>query len=152
MTAAERDVRDGPTPAWLTGRRYAGAAITVSYDGRRCLHFAECVRGLPSVFDPTRRPWIDPDGATAGEVAEVVRRCPTGALHYRFAEGTEEQPEVPTRVEALDGGPILVRGDLVIATTKGDVRETRVAFCRCGATTNGPFCDGTCGVNQREGG
>jgi CDGSH-type Zn-finger protein len=33
----------------------------VFYDRGRCRHYAECVRGLPQVFDPTRRPWIRGD-------------------------------------------------------------------------------------------
>ena len=64
-------------------RVYEGRDITVEYDAARCIHVAECVKGLPAVFDPNRRPWVDPDAATADEIAAVVRRCPTGALHYR---------------------------------------------------------------------
>ena len=59
---------------------YAGQDVTVSFDPEVCQHAAECVRGLPSVFDSQRRPWIQPDGASAAEVIEVVARCPSGAL------------------------------------------------------------------------
>jgi uncharacterized Fe-S cluster protein YjdI len=59
------------------GRAYAAPEVTVFYDRGRCRHYAECVRGLPQVFDPTRRPWIRADLADADTVAEVVRRCPT---------------------------------------------------------------------------
>jgi uncharacterized Fe-S cluster protein YjdI len=38
-------------------KRYTGREIEVTYDPVRCLHAAECVRGLPSVFDTSRRPW-----------------------------------------------------------------------------------------------
>jgi hypothetical protein len=44
---------------------------------------AECVRGMPAVFDPAKRPWIAPDAADAETLAAVIRRCPTGALHSR---------------------------------------------------------------------
>ncbi|MFE9921640.1 helix-turn-helix domain-containing protein [Streptomyces sp. NPDC005774] len=44
-------------------------------------------RGLPEVFDPAKRPWIQPDKATAERLAEVVRRCPSGALQYELVEG-----------------------------------------------------------------
>ena len=60
-------------------RAYNAPKVTVYYDRERCLHFAECVRGLPQVFDVKKRPWIQPDNASAEEVAEVVRRCPSGA-------------------------------------------------------------------------
>src|SRR5829696_4662875 len=64
-------------------RSYTAQGVTVFYDRGRCLHFAECVRGLPQVFDARKRPWIQPENAPAEQVAEVVRRCPSGALHYR---------------------------------------------------------------------
>ncbi|GHB61555.1 hypothetical protein GCM10010347_34680 [Streptomyces cirratus] len=53
---------------------YAGKHITVTYETRRCLHAAECVGGLPEVFDSGQRPWVRPDGAEPERVAEVVRR------------------------------------------------------------------------------
>lgn len=68
-------------------REYKGQSITVTFEARRCRHAAECVRGLPEVFDTARRPWIQPDGAPADRLAEVVRRCPSGALQYRLADG-----------------------------------------------------------------
>ncbi len=63
-------------------KTYAGAEIDVSFDSEVCAHAAECVKGLPAVFDTARRPWIAPDAAPAGEVAAQVERCPSGALRY----------------------------------------------------------------------
>ncbi len=63
-----------------TRKTYRGAALDVSFDPAVCAHAAECVRGLPAVFDTQRRPWIDPDGAEPAAVQEVVARCPSGAL------------------------------------------------------------------------
>lgn len=60
-----------------------GQSIAVTFEAGRCQHAAECVRGLPEVFDIERRPWIQPDNAAADRTAEVVRRCPSGALEYR---------------------------------------------------------------------
>jgi uncharacterized Fe-S cluster protein YjdI len=80
------------------GRAYAAPKVTVFYDRGRCRHYAECVRGLPQVFDPTRRPWIRADLADAQAVAEVVRRCPTDALHYRLPAEEAEEPTHPTSI------------------------------------------------------
>lgn len=74
---------------------YEGRSITVTFEARRCLHAAECVNGLPEVFDTAKRPWIRPDGAEAERLAEVVRRCPSGALRYEFADGGVETPDRP---------------------------------------------------------
>ena len=125
-------------------RAYSAPGVTVFYDRGRCLHFAECIRGLPEVFDARKRPWIQPENASAEEVAEVVRRCPSGALHYRLKEGSPEEPEQPTRVGFVGNGPINLRGDLSIDVPAGRMREVRASLCCCGRTENGPFCDKAC--------
>lgn len=130
------------------GRAYTGEGVTVYYDAHRCLHFAECIRGLPAVFDVDQRPWIQPDNAQGDQVAEVIRRCPSGALHYELEHGPPEQPERPTRVHRVKDGPLTLRGELVIDTAEGDLTEVRAALCRCGRTLNQPFCDHQC---QRTG-
>lgn len=123
---------------------YVGDAITVHWNAERCIHVGTCTRTLPTAFDLTRRPWIDPDGATADDVAAVIERCPTGALSY--TRGPERGPEVassPTTVTPVAGGPLFVRGDLALELVPGEPprRETRVALCRCGRSGNQPFCD-----------
>lgn len=124
-------------------RSYKGAGITVSYDARRCIHAAECVHGLPEVFDPQRRPWIEPDGASPERVAEIVRACPTGALRFEAGQGTEAEAAGETNTVAIVAdGPLYLRGELVFLSAGGDeVSEVRAALCRCGASSNKPFCD-----------
>lgn len=133
----EKSRRDEP-------RRYEGEKVTVTYDAKRCIHAAECVRGLRSVFDPERRRWVDPSAAPPARIAEVVMRCPTGALHFERHDGGAEEP-VPARnmVTVVPHGPLYVRGELEIETPEGVVHETRAALCRCGASENKPFCDGS---------
>ncbi|WP_224447192.1 CDGSH iron-sulfur domain-containing protein [Haloprofundus salilacus] len=123
---------------------YTGEGIEVSYDVRRCIHARECVRGLPSVFDPDRRPWIEPDKADVDDLAEVIERCPTGALHYeRTDDGPEEAVPDENTVTVTADGPHYVHGDSVIETPDGEelLADTRVALCRCGASGNKPLCD-----------
>ncbi|MGW6454521.1 (4Fe-4S)-binding protein [Streptomyces sp. NPDC055078] len=122
-------------------KEYPGREITVTFEARRCLHAAECVGGLPETFDLERRPWVSPDGSPAGRVAEVVRRCPSGALRYRYTDGGTEQPDRPTTVVTTAAGQLVVRGDLAVRTGSGVRRETRVTLCGCGATGNRPYCD-----------
>ena len=64
-------------------KRYEGKDIEVTYDTARCLHAAECVRGMPSVFDTAKRPWIAPDAADAEAIASRDPTLPHGrpALH-----------------------------------------------------------------------
>jgi CDGSH-type Zn-finger protein/ferredoxin/uncharacterized Fe-S cluster protein YjdI len=123
-------------------RRYDAEDITISYDLKRCIHAEECVRGLPRVFDPGRRVWVDATQANAGEIANIVQRCPTGALHFRRSDGGVEEP-TPRRneVRITRDGPLYFRGELEIHTPTAVLKETRAALCRCGASRNKPFCD-----------
>ncbi len=123
---------------------FEGNDITVTYDVKRCIHAAECVHGLPEVFDPDKKPWIQPTNGGNNEIAEVVRRCPTGALHYdRRDGGTPEVPESRNTLAISIDGPLYLRGDIEVRDSKGEVllRDTRVALCRCGASKDKPFCD-----------
>ncbi|WP_399171995.1 (4Fe-4S)-binding protein [Streptomyces sp. PanSC19] len=77
-------------------KEYEGEGITVTFEPRRCLHAAECVHGLPEVFDLSRRPWVLPGAAEPARVAEVVRRCPSGALQYHHRpEDAVPEPRTP---------------------------------------------------------
>lgn len=64
----------------MARKTYSGEDVDVSFDPELCRHAAECVKGAPSVFDTAKRPWIQPEGAEAEQVIEVVGRCPSGAL------------------------------------------------------------------------
>jgi uncharacterized Fe-S cluster protein YjdI len=126
-------------------RTYTSEGVTVEYDAARCIHAKACVHGLPEVFDINARPWIQPDKAGVDRVAEVVRNCPTGALRYHRTDGSaDEAPPSENVTRLVPDGPIYLAGDLRIALPDGEVlQETRVALCRCGASKNKPFCDGT---------
>jgi len=121
---------------------YKGQDIVVNYNVKRCIHAAECVRRLPQVFDTKKRPWVQPDAATAGEVAAVIVNCPTGALQFERQDG--EAPEVaPVEniIRPVPNGPVYVQGQIEISVTGEPNQETRLALCRCGASNNKPFCD-----------
>ena len=124
--------------------KYKGKDIIIAFSVDRCTHVAECLRGAPEVFDTTRRPWIVADADPADKVAEVIMRCPTGALHFERLDGGPEEP-VPdenTVILNLDG-PLYMTGNIEIYS--GDellLRDTRVSLCRCGETNLQPFCDG----------
>jgi CDGSH-type Zn-finger protein/uncharacterized Fe-S cluster protein YjdI len=124
--------------------RYEGDEIVINYDVGRCIHAAECAEGLPEVFDPERKPWVDPDGARPHRIATVIHRCPSGALSYDRLDGepNESAPEVNI-VQVEEDGPLYVTGNIEIRTADGSsiAKETRVALCRCGLSSNKPFCD-----------
>ena len=126
---------------------YEGEAVTVTFDRSLCIHSEECVHGLPAVFDLSRKRWIRPDEASADEVVAAVARCPSGALRAR-RKGQTVLPAGPGEELAITvsrDGPLLVRGRLRIENAAGETIATAdaAALCRCGATANPPFCDGS---------
>jgi len=118
---------------------YKGEQIVVSYDLARCIHAATCVKRLPAVFDIDKKPWVQPDNASADEVAAVVERCPSGALHSSRTEQTSSESNVRIAVD----GPIYVDAQAKLQTLDGEVllEDTRMALCRCGQSKNKPLCD-----------
>ncbi len=117
--------------------------IIVDYEVKRCIHAENCVHGLPAVFDVKKRPWIQPEHATAEQVVKAVMDCPTGALKFRRkVDGSPEPaPEQNTSL-IVPNGPLYVKGDVeIVATDKSSQPEHRMAICRCGASKNKPFCD-----------
>jgi uncharacterized Fe-S cluster protein YjdI len=124
------------------GKAYPSPEITVFFDSSRCIHAAECVRGLPEVFDAKARPWIRPNHASSEQLMEVISRCPSGALHYETANAVSEIPETPTSFRSLPDGRLEVRGDLRFVTAIGAMTfDTRATLCTCGQSNNKPFCD-----------
>ncbi len=137
-------------------RHYRGPAASVTFDVHRCTHAEVCVKGLPEVFDVSRRPWILPDAADPKRLERVVLGCPTGALRMapptgeRVAPGDDaaatvlpENPRKRNSASIQPNGPLQVRGRLEWCETRdaAPFPDTRVALCRCGASENKPLCD-----------
>jgi uncharacterized Fe-S cluster protein YjdI len=128
-------------------KKYSSDSIAVSFDPRLCIHAARCVEGAPEVFDPNERPWIRPGNSGPDKIADVVSRCPTGALRYERLDGgpPETVPREVTLTVEKDG-PIYARGPMPLVDGAGnryDDAGQRYALCRCGGSGNKPFCDGT---------
>ena len=123
---------------------YESPQARVTWDATRCIHAAECIRTAPAVFDSRRRRWIKPELGDPELIATAVRRCPTGALAYSLPDGVPEGADRPS-VRAAPNGPLYVRGEVQVETEDGRVIASglRMALCRCGATKNAPFCDGS---------
>jgi uncharacterized Fe-S cluster protein YjdI len=65
-------------------QEYKNDKLIVRYDPKICIHAGECVRGLPSVFNVAKKPWIDVNGASQAAIIEQVGQCPSGALSYEL--------------------------------------------------------------------
>ena len=77
-------------------RTYSNGEVTVIWKPHLCIHSGICFAGLPQVFDPRRRPWIDAQAASSEQIVAQVGRCPSGALAWR----RDEAPAAPPAAEA----------------------------------------------------
>ncbi|MBW2458334.1 MAG: CDGSH iron-sulfur domain-containing protein [Deltaproteobacteria bacterium] len=146
-THAKNGFSDAKSEDRLPDRRedYVGKAITIHDNRGICSHAGHCTDGLPAVFRSGVEPWIDPDAAEAGEIIEVIKRCPSGALSYTVA-GTEhrDQDRAPA-LHVTPHGPYRIEGGVELrgAGSLEGVSEEHRAMCRCGQSKNKPFCDGS---------
>lgn len=153
-------------------RQYTNGEITVFWKPSKCIHATTCFRELIEVFNPGRRPWVNMEGAPTRRIIEVVKKCPTQALEFKYNKEmnqdeiesnnpvvAEETPETlnrkeekeeenrtrPTRINLMKDGPIVVEGDFKVIGPEGNTLKSMLmtSFCRCGGSKSMPFCDGT---------
>lgn len=62
--------------------KFSNQKLDVTWNGRLCIHIAECGRAEGGLFVGGRKPWCQPDLATIDEVMDLVQRCPSGALSF----------------------------------------------------------------------
>jgi len=127
-------------------REYSNDELTVVWKPKLCIHSGECVKRLPQVYDPKVKPWIKPENASAEELKSQINACPSGALsYYSMEEDNIESASLETKIEVMPNGPLLVYGTLNITNKDGsqEVKNKTTAFCRCGSSSNKPYCDGS---------
>ena len=119
-----------------------GTRAVIRFDAGKCIHSRNCVLGRPDVFVPNvQGEWIFPDRATPGEIAELAHNCPSGAIQYdRLDGGPGETGPVVNTVHVRENGPLAFHAPLQIA---GQPAGYRATLCRCGASKNKPWCDGS---------
>ncbi len=125
--------------------RYEGSEVTVLDNRGVCSHAGYCTGGLPQVWRSAIEPWIDPDGADAEAVKEIVRKCPSGALSYLVEGQAHTAFHEDAEIQVSRDGPYYVRGGVALQEVDfgdGASRE-HYALCRCGQSRNKPFCDGS---------
>ena len=118
--------------------------LAVVWQAEKCIHSEECRNGLPEVFDPEKRPWVNVKGAAVERIIAQVAKCPSGALSI-LRRGDAPRAATGVSAQVMPDGPLVVTGMLEITLRDGTVvtKEGKTAFCRCGASKNKPYCDGT---------
>lgn len=130
-------------------KKYTNGEVTINWQPKLCIHSKHCWSGknsLPEVFNPAVKPWIKPENATTKRIIEQIKRCPSGALSYEMNNENKKETTISTCiVEPIANGPLIVRGNITLINADGSEtkREHSTSFCRCGASLNQPFCDGS---------
>jgi uncharacterized Fe-S cluster protein YjdI len=123
-------------------KEYSNGEVTVVWEAYKCFHSEKCIKGLPGVFDLSKKPWIDVHGATSEAIVNQVHQCPSGALSIK--EETMRNNDV-VKIDILDNGPLLVNGNIEVKNKDGEIISYSGvnALCRCGGSKKKPFCDGS---------
>lgn len=127
-------------------KKYQNGDLTVVWKPKLCIHAATCVKMLPEVYNPEEKPWIKAENASVEALKSQISKCPSGALSYEMKD-VKEESDIPkeTKIQVAANGPLLVHGNLEVTGIDGtsEKKSRTTAFCRCGASNNKPYCDGT---------
>ena len=123
-------------------KEYMGEEITINDNRCVCSHAGHCTNNLPQVFRIGKRPWIDADAAKPDEIMTVIKTCPSGALSYT-KDGKKDVDffERDPLIKIWRDGPLATVGGIRIEGHEPQTKE-HCTLCRCGASSNKPFCDG----------
>jgi CDGSH-type Zn-finger protein len=126
-------------------KEYQGRKITVIYNRAICNHNSACLNGLPGVFQMGTRPWVRPDNGSVDEIIDLIKHCPTGALSYEIDGVHYDSYDRPPQMVINPGGGIDVEGGIDLRDDEGvkPYSSEHYVLCRCGASRNKPFCDGS---------
>jgi CDGSH-type Zn-finger protein len=137
----------GKEPFLKQAEEISGPGLDLSDASALCIHAGFCDRagGIWNLIE-------DSDDPEAAKVAmEEAGDCPSGRLVVWDKDGNEIEPEFEPAIglivdpEAGGNGALWVRGHVPIEGADGSRYEVRnrVTLCRCGNSSNKPFCDGT---------
>ena len=134
-----------------TKKEYSNGEITVVYQADLCIQSGVCAKGLSLVFKPGEQPWIKMDAASKEEIMQQVQKCPTKALSFYVNIPEKKRSEEPVAIESgfkvkvLTKGPLMIEGPITLINTNGqrEIKFGETFFCRCGTSSNKPFCDGS---------
>ncbi|MEI7661562.1 MAG: (4Fe-4S)-binding protein [Bacteroidota bacterium] len=137
-----------------TVKEFSNGEVTVYWKPELCIHSANCLIGLPEVFNSKKKPWINVHASNSKEIMKIIDTCPSRALTYlksnKFVtskpRATAKMKSKFARVHILKNGPALITGNFIVRDAKKKkikIEGEVAAICRCGGSKKKPFCDGS---------
>jgi hypothetical protein len=117
---------------------------------------AETLCAFARFCDPNGQVWHQVASTNRAEIRETftrqVQNCPSGRLvAWDKVSAKPVEPMLPISIGLVEdpsqdcSGPLWLRGGIPLVAADGFEYEirNRVTLCRCGLSSNKPFCDGT---------
>ena len=117
---------------------------------------AEALCAFARFCDPNGQVWSQvahtDDAKVRSNFVRQVNHCPSGRLvAWQQPSGTPLEHPLPVSIGIIEdpaqqvSGPLWLRGGIPLVSAAGFTYEVRnrVTVCRCGASKNKPFCDGS---------
>lgn len=106
-------------------KKYTNGEVTIVWKPNTCIHSTICwkgITGLINVFNPSKKPWIDPMGASTEKIIEQVNKCPSGALSYYLNNEIDERVDIASEsiVEVTLNDPLMIHGNITIKDSNGN--------------------------------
>ncbi len=64
-------------------KEYSNGEITVTWQPDKCIHCGECAKGMPQVFKPREKPWIQMGNVSSDDIKQQVSKCPSRAISIK---------------------------------------------------------------------
>lgn len=141
-------------------RSYTNGQIIIYWQGGMCTHSTLCYSRLRSVFDPVRRPWINPLGASTDQILQIIEQCPTDALTFRWNDERRNRTETSKKLFIGDAekifGPLrlpkLLDDTTAVAPSQQDISPLPEPAVKVDLRPNGPIViSGQFEVNNHDG-
>ena len=122
-----------------------GQQVKISFNPALCGHVAECGRLHKAVFNTKQQPWVQPENGTVEGIKAVIKGCPSGALRAGWnGEEPVHDQEAEPEITVMENGPLKVTNIALDGEFNGvEANPNGYLLCRCGASKNKPFCDGS---------
>lgn len=130
-------------PRAVRAKTFVGDGVVMTDDRSICSHAGFCANRVTTAWEMIDET-ADPD--VRERLQGMISRCPSGALDRAPSVTAEPvEPVFEPSIGVVKDGPLWIRGGVQIEAADGFAYEVRnrVTLCRCGHSSDKPFCDGT---------